>query len=364
MESLFSVFQRSHISNTTTTKTADTMATKTITIIGSLNTDLVTTTPRVPSGGETLTASAFSTGNGGKGANQAVACARMARSRPNKKQISSITSAVQVKMIGAVGDDLFGGNLISGLQADFIDTSGVRTIPGQSSGVAVILVEEKSGENRILITPGANYDLKPEDFKTVGSLGSPKPDLIILQLEIPIDTVIGILRTAKTAGISCLLNPAPAVELPEEVFNSLDHLIMNESEAAILSGKDPASFEDPDMNWQSVSDSFLTRGVKNVVITLGSKGAYYSHEPGHGALVPAAEVKKVVDTTAAGDTFVGAYAVEFIKADHGRSAKEGGWDIESAVGWACRAAGRTVEKAGAQDAIPWMNEVIDSMLFD
>jgi ribokinase len=330
-----------------------------ISIIGSLNTDLVTTTPRVPSGGETLTASSFSTGPGGKGANQAVACARLTRHKPSIT-VSGLPSAspseVKVQMIGAVGSDEFGPRLISRLEKDGIETSRIHVIDGQTTGVAVILVEELNGENRILLSPGANYNLQPEDFNIVKSLGVDKPELVILQLEIPLETVFSIIRTAKKAGIAVLLNPAPAVELPTEVLEDIDHLIVNESEAAILSGQDSASFNELDMDWGLVTDEFLRKGVKNVVVTLGSKGAYASKKIGGGVMVEATKVVKAVDTTAAGDTFVGAYAVEAVRGHVDE------WDMEGAVKWACRAAGRTVEKKGAQSAIPWASEVEDYSL--
>jgi ribokinase len=332
------------------------MAPHIISIIGSLNNDLVTTTPRVPSGGETLTASSFSTGSGGKGANQAVACARLSQRKPSATALGvpdTSSSEVRVQMIGAVGSDEFGPRLISGLERDGIETSRILVMDGQTTGVAVILVEEMSGENRILLSPGANHSLQPEDFTNVKSLGVEKPDLVILQLEIPLQTVFSIIRTAKKAGIDVLLNPAPAVVLPVEVLKDVDHLIVNESEAAILSGQDSASYNELDMDWGTITDEFLRKGVKNVVVTLGSKGAYASKMIGGGVMVEASKGVKVVDTTAAGDTFVGAYAVEAVK-DHIDE-----WDMEGAVKWACRAAGRTVEKKGAQSAIPWGSELRD-----
>ncbi len=325
-----------------------------ISIIGSLNTDLVTTTPRVPSGGETLTASSFSTGPGGKGANQAIACARLSHCKPSAIASGvpgTSSSEVKVQMIGAVGSDEFGPRLISGLQKDGIETSRISVVHGQTTGVAVILVEELSGENRILLSPGANHSLQPDDFTNIKSLGVEKPELLILQLEIPLKTVFSIIRTAKKAGIAVLLNPAPAVELPVEVLKDVDHLILNESEAAILSGQDSASYDELDFDWGSITDAFLRKGVKNVVVTLGSKGAYASQKIGGGVMVEASRVVKVVDTTAAGDTFVGAYAVEAVK---GHVLE---WDMKAAVKWACRAASRTVEKKGAQSAIPWANEI-------
>lgn len=332
-----------------------------ITIIGSLNTDLVTTTRRIPSGGETLTASSFSTGSGGKGANQAVACARLSRPNPFKTAEASrfpktLETSVTVKMIGAVGSDEFGPRLVSDLKQNGIDTSCISIVGCQTTGVAVILVEEQTGENRILLSPGANHSLLPRDFMTVSSLGAEKPDLVILQLEILLTTVLSILHIAKEAGIGVLLNPAPAVELPDEVFQDLDHLIVNESEAIILSGYSEADVIS-NKDWSFVADKFLRKGVKNVVITLGAKGAYASRKSGQGIFVEAEKGVKVLDTTAAGDTFVGAYAVHAVRS------MQGEWDMEAAVKWACRAAGRTVEKKGAQSAIPWADE-IDSWLAD
>jgi ribokinase len=331
------------------------MTPKIITIIGSLNTDLVTLTPRVPSGGETLTATSFSTGPGGKGANQAVASARL--SRPNPHSSSPPTLDVAVKMVGAVGADEFGLPLVKGMEADGIDMSGVKVVKDQTTGVAVILVEEGTGENRILFNPGANHTLQPTDFLSAESLGSPLPDLVILQLEIPLDTVLQILKTAKTEGVDVLLNPAPAVKLPEEAFAGLAHLIVNESEAAILTGRKVEDVEAEEFDWNSVTSDFLAKGVKNVVVTLGSKGAFFARNEGDvfskGTLVPSEKVDKVVDTTAAGDTFVGAYAVGVVR----KVGVPSGKVMEEDVRLACRAAGRTVEKKGAQSAIPWADEI-------
>lgn len=322
-----------------------------ITVIGSLNKDLVTVTPRVPSGGETLTASSFHIGSGGKGANQAVACTRL--SRPSGLE-DIHHSDIQVAMIGAVGDDEFGKPLINALKTDGIDTRGIREVNNMSTGVAVIIVEEGTGENRIMLNPGANHWLQPEYFTSqtaVEQFGTPKPALIVLQLEIPIKTVLTVIEIAKNLSIPVLLNPAPAVELPTAIFKGLDHLIVNESEAALLSGRRTVDVERDDMDWGTVTDEFLERGVKNVVVTLGAKGAYFSNTVGRGSMVPPFPGIKVVDTTAAGDTFVGAYAVDAVRGV-GKL-----WDQESAVKWACKAAGKTCEKRGAQSAIPWADEV-------
>ncbi|KAH8656542.1 ribokinase-like protein [Tricladium varicosporioides] len=327
------------------------MAPKIITVIGSLNTDLVTVTPRVPAGGETLTASSFHTGPGGKGANQAVAISRL--SRPNPKN-STTPPDIVIKMVGSVGTDTFGPELIDFMSASLVDTTGIQSIPNTNTGVATIIVESTSGENRILLSPGANAHLQPSDFLTPESLGMPKPDLIVLQLEIPLQTVLQILKTAKEAGVEVLFNPAPAVPLPMDVYPAITHLIVNETEAAILTSTPLSLVEDPSFNWDPIAKILLDRGAKNVIITLGSKGAYFSHQGMEkGGFVPCAKVEKVVDTTAAGDTFVGAYAVGVVR--------KGGENLVSGedVKLACKASARTVEKEGAQKSIPWADEVDD-----
>ncbi|KAL8667873.1 MAG: hypothetical protein Q9202_000338 [Teloschistes flavicans] len=312
-----------------------------ITVIGSLNTDLVTRTSRFPQPGETVTSTSFSTGCGGKGANQAVACARSSRSKKAQPSIN-------VKMIGAIGEDFFGAQLLSSLKDDGIDVSGIRNVHGQSTGTANIIVEESTGENQILVIPGANHSLQPNMFQ---ELPTPRPALIVLQLEIPIDTAVQVVWAAKQQRIPVLLNPAPAVPLPEDVYKGLDHLVMNEGEAALLS-----QLERGDLGIEKhlgkVCDKFHSLGVLVVIITLGADGVFWSDGERMSGHVSAAKVKGVVDTTAAGDTFVGAYAVEIVT---------GGGIVENAVIHANRAAAKTVEKEGAQSSIPWRDEVLDSV---
>lgn len=311
-----------------------------ITIIGSLNKDLVTRTPRIPSAGETLTATTFTSGNGGKGANQAVACARLSRFKPG-----SNPEYAHVAMIGAVGDDSFGHDLRVELVQNGVDVGRVEVKKGEQTGVAVIIVEEGSGENRILVLPNANSLLRPDDFD---SLPTPIPDLIVLQLEIPSNTVMRIIRLAKSKGIDILFNPAPAIKLPDEIYQGITHLIVNETEAAILSG----AGENPDLH--EIGKSFLVLGVQYVVVTLGSRGCYSFHNQ-HLPVVATvnADKVKVVDTTAAGDTFVGAYAVKV--AQHKRD--DTPFDLHGAVSWATTAAGLAVQKEGAQASIPWLNDM-------
>jgi ribokinase len=250
-------------------------------------------------------------------------------------------------MLGAVGHDAFGPLLLQSLKASHVDTTSIRTHPTFPTGVAVILVEASTGQNRIVLNPGANHSLLLSDFLTPSSLGNPLPSLLILQLEIPLETVLSIIKTSREAGVDVLLNPAPAVLLPDSVFEGLAHLIVNESEAAILTSRDVSEVEKEGFKWEVVADEFLGKGVRNVVVTLGAKGAFWASWKGRG-YVDAEKVERVVDTTAAGDTFVGAYAVNVVN---------GVGDMGEVVKLACRAAGRTVEKEGAQSAIPWADEV-------
>ena len=288
-----------------------------IAVIGGLVTDLVTFTDRIPDGGETITSLSFSTLPGGKGANSAVAAYRLSHTKPEVSQALDVPNGVledlsegllenlpeddiEVRMIGAVGADEFGPFLISKLKENNVDISGVRIVAGQKTGVCVIIVETDSGENRILFNPGANHSLLPTDFLTLESLaGGIKPDLLISQLEIRRDTIEQILETASREGIDVLLNPAPADCLLNSAYKMITHLVVNESEAAVLSGRELDELTDNAV-WATVTDEFLQMGVKNVVVTLGGKGAYYSNSPGNGGHVEAEKHVNVVDTTGAG----------------------------------------------------------------
>ncbi|MCJ1444549.1 MAG: hypothetical protein MMC23_005051 [Stictis urceolatum] len=252
-------------------------------------------------------------------------------------------------MIGAVGDEPYGQQLLEELARNGIDTEGVEVIPDEISGVAVIIVEESTGENRILVTPGANAKLTAKAFEAFLVRG--KPDLVVLQLETPLDTVISVIETSKKLGVEVLLNPAPAVPLPESILHGLDHLVMNETEAGILAGWCGESVDEDSLG--KVHQKFETLGVRNTVVTLGANGVSYNLDNGQAASVPAEKVSKVVDTTAAGDTFVGAYAVEIARS----KASGSSFDKDLAVKKANRAAARTVEKAGAMKSIPWLDEL-------
>lgn len=314
-----------------------------IMVIGSLNADLVTYTPRMPAAGETMAANGFRTGLGGKGANQAVACAKLGRRSTTPSQ-----GAASVHMVGAVGDDVYGQKMASALNAVGIDTSGVAVRAGQSTGVAVILVDEAAGgENRILLSAEANASLTLDEYATsLPTPGGVLPSLLLLQLEIPLPTVLQILQTARRQGVPVLLNAAPAEQLPADSYACITHLVVNETEASVLSGTTlDLSPETRDNELARVAGHFLVLGVQHVVITLGGAGVFHASTSTSG-LVPAVKTM-VVDTTAAGDTFIGAYALGLVQ----------GQTVAAAVAWANRAAAVAVGRRGAQESIPWLDEV-------
>ncbi|KAL1959384.1 hypothetical protein VTO42DRAFT_2187 [Malbranchea cinnamomea] len=371
-----------------------------IRVIGSLNADMVSVTPRFPEAGETITATSFTTTAGGKGANQAVACGRLSRTRPASSSSTTRSGGdVEVEMIGAVGalDGHFASILQPTLEGSGVKTSRIREIEDEHTGVAVIIVDSSAGgENRILFSPGANYaGMRPTPDVLGLALSLPPPDVMVLQAEIPIETVIEIVRgvgrwkrenVEGARDVEVVFNPAPAPEggLPEDVYRSVDHLIMNETESDIMAPKELRGVSDVRERRDQIMRYFHRLGVRYVLITLGSKGVLYSAaDVGQEAQkdqsswtryvqeVPAAKVEKVVDTTAAGDTFVGAYAVKIARwkeqrRANGMAGKELTVDerkeryekvIDDAVRYATRAAARGVERQGAMDSIPWENEI-------
>ncbi|KAI1658528.1 Ribokinase-like protein [Daldinia decipiens] len=318
-----------------------------ITVLGSLNMDLVSYVPHHPLPGETLTSTRFAVSPGGKGANQAVACAKLSRSSSHSTAAADDpTATARVRMLGAVGQDTYGTQLLSNLSRHGVDVSGVAASPALKSGLAIIIVDEPTGQNRIVLSPEANHSLLSSQFSQPSSLGAPLPHLLIMQLEIPLPTVVAALRAARNAHVPVLLNPAPARELPSDAYAGLAHLVVNETEASILGGV-PESDLDTEAGLEAVGRTFLSRGVLNVVVTLGGRGVFYISADGQKGLVPA-EKAKVVDTTAAGDTFVGQYALEVVS---------GSFSIADAVKKSNRAAAKTVERLGAQDSIPWRDEL-------
>ncbi|PHH65344.1 hypothetical protein CDD81_2756 [Ophiocordyceps australis] len=315
-----------------------------IAILGSLNIDCVSYVPHHPFPGETLTANHFTVAPGGKGANQAVACAKLSRSASNLDHGSA-----HVSMVGAVGSDGHGATIRKCLESHGVDVSGIRIVDDAKTGIAIIIVDEPDGQNRIILSPQANSSLRPAHF--AAGLPAPRPDLLVMQLEIPIDTVLTALDAARAASVPVLLNPAPAQALPLDAYRRLAHLVVNETEASILSACAESDLDDP-AGLRRVAGLFLERGVDNVVITLGARGVFYaSSTSGTCALVPAQKCH-VVETTAAGDTFVGSYALAVVHAT-GTDA----FNIDAAVKAANRAAAITVSRTGSLASIPWRDEL-------
>lgn len=222
---------------------------------------------------------------------------------PPEEQMEDVDdNEIQVRMIGALGADSFADPLLKIMTENGVDVSRVRKVRGQPTGVGVVIVETILEENRILFFPGANYDLMPKEFETLHSLNGPdgkKPDLIISQMELRRETVEQLLKTASAHGVDTLLNPAPAHHLVQSAYKMITHLVVNETEAAMLADMDVDKMTD-ETEYGKVAEEFLKRGVPNVVVTLGAKGAYYATEVGKRGYVEAEKDVKVKDTTGAG----------------------------------------------------------------
>ena len=297
----------------------------TITVIGSLNMDLVVRSAKIPRPGETLAGSDFHLIPGGKGANQAVAAAR---------------AGAATAMVGCLGADAFAPVLLESLIAAGVDTRGVARLAGISTGTATILLEE-GGENRIIIVAGANGQVS-EEVVNANWEQIAQSDLILLQHEIPLSTVHAVIARAHSEGIRVLLNPAPIYPIPLQILAQVDTLILNEIEASFLTGS-PVS--DPHSAAQAAA-KLVTLGVQTAIITLGPQGALLFSSAGGEMYQPAFQVTPI-DTTAAGDTFVGGYAASLLA---GASPAE-------ALRYAAAAAALAVTRLGAQTSIPARAEV-------
>jgi ribokinase len=289
-----------------------------IVVVGSLNMDLVVRSPRHPQPGETLLGSEFHTFPGGKGANQAVAAARLGG---------------QVKMIGRVGADAFGKSLIQTLANDGVDTGQVKQI-GAATGVALITVDA-AGQNTIVVVPGANGELSPPDVLAAESAFE-GASVVVMQLEVPLLTVIYAADLAHRHGARVILNPAPAQQLGSTLLKQVDVLIPNQPEAALLTGDALAG---------EAAQRLLASGVHSVVVTLGRDGVLIVE--GETETHLAAHRVSVADTTAAGDAFVGAFAVALAE---GRSTRE-------AAAWGNAAGALAVTRSGAQPSLPTRAEL-------
>jgi ribokinase len=288
-------------------------------VMGSINQDFVLRVERRPRPGETVTDAELSKGSGGKGANQAAAAAILGAS---------------VAFLGRVGDDEFGEPLVRALAEKGIDTSLIERAPGASTGAAFITVTP-DGENAITVAPGANRSLAPEDVEAA-SEAIRDARVLVTQMEIPVKTVLRAVEVATESGTRALVNLAPTFEVPQELLERLDPLVVNEHEAAFVLGSEVEGVEGA----LSAAPELLSLGPRSAVITVGEAGAVFAEGESSGHL-PAPTVD-VVDTTGAGDAFVGALAL--------RLARDA--PLEEAVAYAVRAGAAAVTEEGAQGALP------------
>jgi len=301
---------------------------KNIVVIGSSNTDMIIKLKQIPKPGETVIGGKFSTASGGKGANQAVAAVR---------------AGGNVVFIGRVGKDMFGERTIKGFKSYGLKTNKIIKDENEPSGVALIFVDDK-GENSIAVASGANAYLSPQNVKDNADIIT-KAEVLLVQLETPIETVETAVRIAAENKVKVILNPAPARKLSKALLKSVSIITPNETEAELLTGisiKNQSDVEDAAIKLKEL-------GVETIIITLGSKGSFVLSKTFTG-MVPAFRVK-AVDTTAAGDVFNGALAVAL-------SEKK---ELKEAVEFASAAAALAVMKLGAQTSAP-SREEIEKML--
>lgn len=296
-----------------------------ILVIGSSNTDMVIKTGKLPAPGETILGGTFLMNAGGKGANQAVAASRLGG---------------KVTFITKRGNDLFGNQYVGLLMREGINTECVIKDPLLPSGVALIIVDAK-GENSIVVAPGANSNLMPDDIPDK-AFTSGKNKILLLQLEIPLETVEYAAEKACENGIKVILNPAPAQKLSDNLLKKIWLTTPNEIEAEELTGKPITDMKSADR----AAEILKARGVKNVIITLGESGAYVKSK-GFTGLVPGITTN-AIDTTAAGDVFNGALAVALSE----------GMTMKDAVFFSNKAAAISVTRMGAQASAPFRNEIL------
>lgn len=296
-----------------------------VVVIGSSNTDLVVKTDRFPKPGETLVGGDFFLFQGGKGANQAVAAARM---------------GAEITFLSKVGKDLFGKQTRESLKKEGISTHFVLEDPTNASGIALITVNEH-GENTIVVAPGANANLSPSDIQEALP-GIPSHDFILCQLEISIDTITFLASYAQSNNKKLILNPAPAQTLPESIYQQLFLITPNETEATLLTGIPCDSEED----YPKIAHWFRNKGVQQVLLTLGEKGTYFQNST-QEYRIPAQKVI-AVDSTAAGDVFNGSLVVALAE----------GMPWKEAIVLATQAASISVTRMGAQSSAPYRTELV------
>lgn len=296
-----------------------------VVVLGSLNVDMTLHITQMPKPGETIPAISKTNSAGGKGANQAVAAAR---------------SHAQTSFIGQVGNDNAGKFMVNALKADQIDTDHISVDEQEGTGSAVILLDE-AGQNSIMVYGGANQSMRPAIISDSEALIA-GADILISQFETPQGVTYEAFKVAKAHGVTTILNPAPATQIMDDLLEVTDLIVPNETESATLTGIEVTDLVSMNQN----ADKFTALGIENLIITVGDRGAYF-HTPAQSGFVPAFKVK-AKDTTAAGDTFIGAFSAQ-IKKDFS--------NIEAALTYAQQASSITVQRLGALPSIPTTEEI-------
>lgn len=300
-----------------------------ILVVGSLNADLVVRTPRFPQPGETISGEDLYVIPGGKGANQAVAATRQ---------------GAQVSMLGRVGKDNFGDFLLDNLQSNHVNIDYIQR-DDASTGTAIIVVDTQ-GQNSIVLSAGANGKVSASDLETDAFADH---RLLLLQLEIPIPTVLSAAQRARERGLGVILNPAPAKQIPDELISIVDFLIPNETELSLLTGMDVSDIALAEV----AAKSLLGRGARNVVVTLGGKGALIVNDAHVEHIEP--YPVDVVDTTAAGDAFIGGFASKLLVSTN--ITDQTIPDLRNAVRYGCACGALATTKFGAQPSLPTKDDV-------
>ena len=296
-----------------------------VVIYGSINTDLIAYTPKLPQQGETLLGKSYLMALGGKGANQAVAAAKL---------------GAKVCMVGHVGDDTFGRQVLEQLTDYGVDVANVEMVADQGSGLAVISVDD-NGENTIIVLSGANMQFDQQDVIRTESLFD-DTKVLLLQLEVPVEADLAVARAAHAKGITVVLDPAPAAELPDELYSSVDILTPNEVETEMMVGIRPSSPQEA----ADAAKILQSRGVNTVIVTLGSEGVFCASGT-RSIYVPVFDVD-AIDTVGSGDAFNGGLAVAISE----------GMEIDDALQWGAAAGALSTTRSGAAGAMPDRSELI------
>jgi len=295
-----------------------------ILVVGSANADLMIATPKLPNPGETVRGHDFLVAPGGKGANQAIAAARLGG---------------DVGFIGSIGDDDFGRSIKKSLLDSGVDTARLCVRPNSVTGLALIF-SEACGENMIVIAAGANDFLLPADIDAAADAIA-EASIIVCQFESPAATIERLVNAAKLSGVPVLLNPAPARRMADEMVEGIRFLVPNRQELAHLTGLPTRTLADV----EAAAKALLVRGAESVIVTLGREGVLRASVA--GARVFPAPIVEAVDTTGAGDTFVGGFAAEWCRTS----------DVDAAISFAQRAAAYSVTGRGAQASMPWLSDL-------